>query len=67
MKYKVGDKIKYRDFLVERNPELAGAFTVDRTEESSHPGFNLISAPQMPKGRMPDDACVCSADFEPAE
>lgn len=74
MKYKVGDKIKYLDFLIERWPELDGVFTVDKTEECDHGcnvigAYNAVSAPGLPRAanRKPDDmissSLFCSADL----
>lgn len=65
MKFKVGDKIKYWDFLVERNPKLDGVFVVDRAEPGSHPGCNLISSPDL--RQRTGIKLICSADFELAE
>ena len=61
-KFNVGDKVKYRDFIVKRNPELEGTFVVDRVAEGKHAGFNLISSQSLPS-----DELVCSADFVLAE
>ena len=62
MKFKVGDKIQYRDFLVNRNPNLAGTFTVDRAEEGHHEGCNRIASADLST-----DHLVCSSDFELAD
>jgi hypothetical protein len=62
MKFKVGDKIQYRDFIVKRRPELVGTFVVDQVAEGRHAGCNLISSPDLPSDKL-----VCSADFVLAE
>lgn len=77
MKFKVGDKIKYQDFLVERKPSLAGIFVVDAVEEGEHAGCNLVySSDFWPAGKTwitppgfvgAKRDFFCSADFELAE
>lgn len=65
MKFKVGDKIKYRDFLVEDQPWLAGTFVVDEELEGEYPGYNLVSSTDF--YHVDKKIFVCSADFELAK
>ena len=62
MKFSVGDKVKYLDFIVKRSPELEGTFVVDQVADGKHAGCNLISSQSLPS-----DELVCSADFVLAE